>query len=112
LQNLKYLSITIAFLLSTNSFASICTDEMNKFENINQSKKKQICDFFSDSESFREFKSCVFKTIKKFDKTATDSEIYKLSDKDLSGVLSLCAGFSITGETSRKEIKKFNPTAN
>lgn len=104
----KFISLLVPsiLLITAVSFAGICTSEMNKFENVSQNKKDQICGFFRDAGSFNEFQSCLFSTVKKFNKSITDMEIYKISDKNLSGVMSLCAGFSITGETPRNDPKR------
>lgn len=89
-------AVILLIIYSRLSFAGVCGLEMEKFS-LSIETKKQVCDFFRDEPSFKEFRDCVISTVKKFKRSATDEEIYKMSEKDLKGILHLCSGGAVGG---------------
>lgn len=85
------------------AFAEDCNKEMPKF-NISETKVTQICTAFSDSENFKTFRSCVFSTVKKFDKSASDKDVYLIPESDLNGVFSLCSGGKVRALPAARKI--------
>ena len=101
---MKY-SVLLLSLVSNIAGAESCNDAMSQFSKVSSLKTKSICNFFKDPVSFTEFKGCILSTVKKFKRTATDDDIFALSEKELSGVLSLCGAPNETTSNIRVEPK-------
>lgn len=108
---MKYVTALFVMFCYQASFANQCVDEMSNFT-ISEGKKDQICNSFSDPEAFKKFKSCIFSTVKMYDKSLSDESIYSLPESEIQGVLNLCAGFRVTGSTDKSKEKKLRVPAN
>lgn len=96
MKTMKYIILFVVVFVSSFVMAESCKNGMAKFSKISNSKTKSICDFFKDEPSFMEFKGCVFSTVKKFNRTASDADIYEIPEEDLNGIISLCGAPSET----------------
>lgn len=99
--------VLLISLAALNAGASICETEMKTFIRISEPRKARICQLFNSDDSFKMFHSCLINTAQSFDSTMTISRLRDLEEKDLSGVLMLCSGYSSTssvqsGTTTRR----------